>query len=126
GLEFRRVLFRSTTSAVSDTFALLPWWWVQDQGIHLDRIRWAVLAVSTGAALLFLFVPRRLVLVLPALVGAYYVATGFVVDNGRHGIHLASVGSLWAGIRVAHPDWIDRAVGRDASVDHRRSGPARP
>jgi dolichyl-phosphate-mannose-protein mannosyltransferase len=114
-----------TTSAVSDTFALLPWWWVQDQGIHLDRIRWAVLAVSTAAALLFLFVPRRLVLVLPALVGAYYVATAFVVDNGRHGIHLASVGSLWAGIRVTHPDWIDRAVGRDASVDYVWSGTAR-
>jgi hypothetical protein len=114
-----------TTSAVSDTFALLPWWWVQDQGIHLDNIRWAVLAVTTVAALLFLFVPRRLILVLPALVGAYYVATGFVVDNGRHGIHLVSVGSLWAGIKVAHPDWIDRAVGRDASVDYVWSGTAR-
>ena len=30
---------------------------------------------------------------------------------------IASVGSLWAGIRVTHPDWIDRAVGRNADVD---------
>jgi hypothetical protein len=79
-------------------------------------VRWAVLVVSLGAAALFFFLPRRLALVLPALVAAYYVATGFVVDNGRHGIHVASVGSLWAGIRVTHPDWVDRAVGRDASV----------
>jgi hypothetical protein len=39
-----------------------------------------------------------------------------VVEDGRHGIHQTAVGSLWAGIRVAHPDWIDRAVGRTASV----------
>src|SRR6185369_15623844 len=50
------------------------------------------------------------------LVGAYFLATSFVVENGRHGIHKASLGKLWAGIRVAHPDWIDRAVGRNASV----------
>ena len=36
--------------------------------------------------------------------------------TGRHGIRIAAVGALWAGIRVEHPDWIDRAVGRDADV----------
>ena len=87
-----------TTSAVSDTFALLPWWWIQDHGIHLANLRWVALAVSVAAAAL-LFLPRRLALVLPALIGAYFVATALVVENGRHGIHLASVGSLWAGIR---------------------------
>jgi hypothetical protein len=113
-----------TTSAVSDTFGLLPWWWLQDHGIQLDDVRWAVLAASAVAAAL-LFVPRRFVLVLPALVGAYFVATAFVVENGRHGIHLASVGSLWAGTHAVHPDWIDRAAGRDALVDYLWSGTAR-
>jgi hypothetical protein len=105
-----------TTSAVSDTFALLPWWWVQDHWITLSQVRFAALAVALAAAAVFLLLPRRYALVLPLLVGVYLVATTAVVDNGRHGIHTASVGSLWAGTHLAHPDWIDRAVGPDASV----------
>jgi hypothetical protein len=111
-----------TTSAVSDTFALLPWWWVQDRGIHLDDLRWVVLAVAAVAAAALVLVPRRLALVLPVLVGAYFAAMSFVVENGRHGLHRASVGSLWAGIRVAPPDWIDRAAGRGASVSYLWTG----
>ena len=105
-----------TTSAVADTFALLPWWWVQDQLISLEDVRWAALAVCLAAAALFVLLPRRHALVLPALVAAYFVATAFVVENGRHGLHVTSVGKLWAGIRVEHPDWIDRTVGGDAQV----------
>ena len=56
------------TSAVSDTFALMPWWWAQDNLIHLDQVRWAALGVSLVAAGLFIWVPRPKVLVLPALV----------------------------------------------------------
>ncbi len=104
------------TSAVADTFALLPWWWVQDHWIHLDQVRWAALAASLAAAAAFAFVPRRFALVLPAFVAAYFVLTAYVVENGRHGIHQASLGKLWAGIRTGHPDWIDRAVGPNASV----------
>lgn len=103
-------------SAVSDTFALLPWWWLQDHLLHLDQVKWVVLAVAAAAAALFVCVPRRFVLVLPALVGAYFVATSFVVENGRHGLHQATLASLWAGIRVDHPDWIDRAAGHDGDV----------
>jgi Dolichyl-phosphate-mannose-protein mannosyltransferase len=110
--------------AVSDTFALLPWWWIQDHWIHLEHLKWAALAGGIAAAALFLWVPRRLALVLPALVGAYFVFTSFIVDNGRHGIHVDSVGSLWAGIRKQHPDWIDRAVGHNASVDYLWTGVA--
>jgi len=104
------------TSAVADTFALLPWWWVQDHWIHLGQVRWAALAASLAAAAAFAFVPRRFALVLPAFVAAYFVLTSYVVENGRHGIHQASLGKLWAGIQTAHPDWIDRAVGPNASV----------
>ena len=79
-------------SAVSDTFALLPWWWVQDHWITLGEVRWAALGVSLAAAALFVLLPRRYALVLPALVGVYFVATTLVVENGRHGIHQTSVG----------------------------------
>jgi hypothetical protein len=105
-----------TTSAVADTFALLPWWWVQDHWISLDQVRWAAGAVALVAAAAFVFVPRRFALALPALVALYFVLTAFVVENGRHGIHQASLGKSWAGIRVEHSDWLDRAVGRDASI----------
>ena len=104
------------TSAVADTFALLPWWWVQDHWIHIGQVRWAALAAALIAAAAFAFVPRRFALVLPAFVAAYFVLTSYVVENGRHGIHQASLGKLWAGIQTAHPDWIDRAVGPNASV----------
>ena len=110
-----------TTSAISDTFALLPWWWIQDHGIVLADLRWVALGVAVVAAAL-LFVPRRLAVVLPVLVGVYFVATSVVVENGRHGIHLASVGSRWAGSHEVHMDWIDRAVGDKATVDYVWSG----
>jgi hypothetical protein len=103
-------------SAVSDTFALLPWWWVQDRGIHFDTLRLVALGAGLAAAALFVLVPRRFALVLPLLVAAYFGLTTAVVQNGRHGIRQAAVGKLWAGIKVAHPDWVDRAVGRAADV----------
>ncbi len=103
-------------SAVSDTFALLPWWWVQDRGIHFDAIRYVALGVGLAAAALFLVVPRRLALVLPALVAVYFVLTTAVVQNGRHGLRDAAENTLFAGIKVAHPDWIDRVAGRHADV----------
>jgi hypothetical protein len=105
-----------TTAAVADTFALLPWWWVQDHWISIGDVRWAALGAAAVAAAVFAACPRRYLLVLPALVGAYFILTTLVVENGRHGIHQASLGKLWAGIRNPHPDWIDRAVGRHASV----------
>jgi Dolichyl-phosphate-mannose-protein mannosyltransferase len=105
-----------TTSAIADTFALLPWWWVQDHGVEMGDLRWLALVVGIAGAAVFFWLPRRFALILPALVAAYFVVTSFVVDNGRHGIHVTSLGKLWAGIRVDHPDWIDRAVGPNASV----------
>src|SRR5581483_6307536 len=110
-----------TTSAISDTFALLPWWWIQDHGVVLANLRWVALGAAVAAAAL-LFLPRRVAFVLPVLVGAYFVATSFVAENGRHGIHLASVGSRWAGSHEVHMDWIDRAVGTRATVDYVWSG----
>jgi hypothetical protein len=105
-----------TTSAVSDTFALLPWWWLQDRGIHFDTIRYVALGVGLVAGAAFLFLPRRLALVLPALMAAYFVLTTAVVQNGRHGLRETSRGALWAGIKKAHPDWIDRLAGTGAGT----------
>jgi hypothetical protein len=103
-------------STVSDTFGLLPWWWLQDQGIHFGPLRLVALGGGLVAGAAFVVSPRRFALGFSALVAVYFVCSSLVVENGRHGIHQTAVGSLWAGIRVAHPDWIDRAVGRDASV----------
>lgn len=105
-----------TTSAVSDTFALLPWWWVNDHYLSLGQIKWGVLAACIAAGVLFLAVPRRHLAILAVPVAAYFAITTAAVQNGRHGIRIASVGSLWAGIRVEHRDWIDRQVGRTADV----------
>ena len=59
---------------VSDTFALLPWWWIQDQGIHLNNLRWAAVGISIPAAALFVYLPRRFALSLAALVAVFFIA----------------------------------------------------
>jgi hypothetical protein len=102
-------------SAVSDTFGLLPWWWVQDRGIHFHALRFVALGTGIVAASL-VFLPRRLALLAPALVAVYFVLASGLVENGRHGIRQASIGGLWAGVRLPHPDWIDRRAGRNADV----------
>ena len=104
------------TSVVSDTLGLLPWWWLQDQGIHFGPLRLVALGLGLVAALAFVTLPRRYALAFAGATAVYFVLTGLVVENGRHGMHQASVGGLWAGIRVAHYDWIDRRVGRGANV----------
>ncbi len=98
-------------SAVSDTFGLLPWWWVQDHGIHFGPLRLVALGCGLVAAAAFVLVPRQFALGFSALAAIYFIGSSLVVENGRHGIHQTSVGSLWAGIRVSPPNWIDRATG---------------
>ncbi len=104
------------TSAISDTLGLLPWWWLQDQGVHFGSLRFIALGVGLAVGAAFVLVPRRYAAVFPALVLVYLVLASAVAENGRHGIHEASAGALFAGIRKAHPDWIDRTVGRQADV----------
>lgn len=104
------------TSAVSDTLGLLPWWWLQDRGIHFGPLRLVALGVGLGAAAAVVLVPRRFAVALPLALGLYFVLASLVVENGRHGIRQASAGALFAGIRADHPDWVDRAVGRGADV----------
>src|SRR5207248_5486186 len=68
------------------------------------------------AAATFAVLPRRFAFGLSALVAVYFVCSSILVENGRHGIRQAAVGSLFAGIRTTRPDWIDRKVGRDERV----------
>jgi hypothetical protein len=103
-------------SAVSDTLGLLPWWWLQDQGIHFGPLRVVAFGVGAAAAAAFALLPRRLVTVLVLATGVYFVLVAVVAENGRHGVRRASAGGLWAGIRLPRPDWIDRRVGRNADV----------
>ena len=78
----------SRRARVSDTFALLPWWWAQDHRIHLDQVRWAALAVCARRA------PRCSCCCRAGTRSSCRrsspptsCATAFVVENGRHGIH---------------------------------------
>jgi hypothetical protein len=105
-----------TTSAQADTFALLPWWWLHDHGLPTHDVRFAAFAGAVVATALFAVLQGRLFVVLPLLVGVAFILTNVNVANGPRGIHVNSVGTLFAGIKVAHRDWIDRAVGHDADV----------
>jgi hypothetical protein len=103
------------TPAMSDTFGLLPWWWLLDHLVPPADLRWAVLGAS-AAAVCLLAVRGRAVIVLPLVVAAYLVVSTADVANSAQGVRANSIGSLWAGIKVPHRDWIDRAVGHHADV----------
>ena len=119
-----------TTSAVSDTFAMLPWWWVQDHLVSLGDVKWAALAACLGAAALFVFLPRRFALVLPVIVGGYFLLTAYVVEYGIRRIEKTSAWIVLGGnARGPIPDWIDRTrrpptrkvavLWTDIDADHR-------
>lgn len=112
--------------AVSDTLALLPWWWLQDHVISLSQVRPTALVGVLATAGLLLVLPRRLLLALPALVLAYFAVVTASVESSRHGIQVASAGSLFQGIKNPERDWIDRAVGRHAQVAAIWSGNTSP
>jgi hypothetical protein len=108
-IPFERLI---TTSAISDTLLLLPWWNVQD----LVTLEWVAelalaLAVMLGAA--FLLVPRRYALALPLVVLAYYGIVFQPIWAGKHGVRQASAGALFQGIRGVPRDWIDKALPPD-------------
>jgi len=100
-------------TATSDTFALLPWWKLQEGVITLHQVRPVATACALAAGVLFLLVPRRWALVLPLLVLVYFAAEQRPIESRTT---LASRGALFQGIRSVRPDWIDHAVGRSADV----------
>jgi dolichyl-phosphate-mannose-protein mannosyltransferase len=98
-----------TTSAVTDTLMLLPFWSLQDR-IGMDWITPAALALAVVLAAAFLFVPRRFAVVLPLLVLGLWVAAVKPIWWGKHGLERTSRGYLFQGIRNVPRDWVDRAL----------------
>jgi hypothetical protein len=99
--------------AVSDTPSLMPLLWLTERGLGLSEVVWVAFAGCALASLAFLLVPRRYALLLPTIVLVYFAVSHHPVlaeDRYRSAQH------LFGGIRMAHSDWIDRAVGRKAKV----------
>jgi hypothetical protein len=105
------------TGAISDTLALLPLWDAYGS-LLLDSVDATVLAVGVLAAALFLLVPRRYGIALPAATLAFLAAVSWNVWKGEYGFVTArvSAGALFQGIRVGQRDWIDRALPEGATA----------
>lgn len=98
-----------TTSAVTDTLMLLPFWSLQDR-IGMDWIAPVALALAAALAIAFLAVPRRFAIVLPLAVLGLWAAAFKPIWWGKHGFEQAGRGALFQGIREAEKGWIDRAL----------------
>jgi 4-amino-4-deoxy-L-arabinose transferase-like glycosyltransferase len=99
------------TGAISDTLALLPLWDAYGS-LLAGSVDWTVLAGAAVAAALFLLVPRRFGLVLPAATLLFLAVVSWNVWRGEYGFPTSrvSAGALFQGIRVGERDWIDRAL----------------
>ena len=106
-----------TTSAVSDTLMLLPWWAIQLHW-HITWLMWLAFIGAVVLAAVFLFLPRRVALALPLIVLAYWLVASKPIWYGPYpyGVKQAGAGALFQGIRGARRDWIDRAVPKGAAV----------
>jgi glycosyltransferase involved in cell wall biosynthesis len=111
-----------STSAESDTLALLPLWWLQEGIASLSTIPVIVVVVTAALAAAFLTLPPRYAYALPALVVLWFVFTTERIERFDHGFPKASVGALFQGQTTRHRDWVDRAVGRHADVAFLYSG----
>ena len=106
-----------TTSSVSDTLMLLPWWAVLEKvGSGWVPPLAFLLGVLFAAAMLA--VPRRYAVALPLIVLAYWLVVLRPIWFGPYpyGVKQAGAGALFQGIRGAPRDWIDAAVPDGASV----------
>jgi hypothetical protein len=110
------------TSAEADTLALLPLWWLQEAVVSPSTIGVVVVVAATALALVFLVISPRYALVLPALVFLWFAFATERIERFDHGFPKASVGALFQGMTTSRRDWIDAAVGRDASVAFLYSG----
>jgi hypothetical protein len=98
-----------TTSALTDTLMVLPFWSLQDR-IGADWIELAAAALAVALAAAFLFVPRRYALALPLIVLGLWILAIRPIWFGKHGFERASIGALFQGIRTADRGWIDAAL----------------
>jgi glycosyltransferase involved in cell wall biosynthesis len=110
------------TSAEADTLALLPLWWLQEAVVSPSTIGVLVVVAAAALAVVFLTISPRYALVLPALVFLWFAFATERIERFDHGFPEASVGALFQGMTTSRRDWIDAAVGRDASVAFVYSG----
>jgi Dolichyl-phosphate-mannose-protein mannosyltransferase len=108
----------------SDTLGLLPWWWLQDHVVSLAHLWIATLAFGLIVAGAFLLVPARFALALPTIVLAFFLASLAPIENGRHGVRMASLGALFEGVTTGDRNWVDDVVGPHARVAFVWSGQA--
>jgi hypothetical protein len=99
--------------AASDTLALLPWWRLEDHGVTPHEVRLVATLGALAAAVLFLTLPQRFVLALPALVLVFFAVSQRPIEQRAT---FASRAALSQGIRSLPPDWIDRRVPNGAGV----------
>lgn len=100
-----------TTSAVSDTLMLLPWWAIKIHA-HITWLEWLAFLGGLLFVAAFALVPRRFLLVLPLVVLVYWLVALKPIWFGPYpyGVRQAGAGALFQGIRGVERDWIDRAV----------------
>ena len=98
-----------TTSAITDTLMLLPFWSLQDR-IGADWIELAAAGVAVALGAVFLLVPTRYAVALPLLVLGLWILAVRPIWWGKHGFEQFSQGALFQGIRNPDRDWVDRAL----------------
>ena len=98
-----------TTSALTDTLMLLPFWSLQDR-IGPGWTEAATFGLAAALAAAFLFVPRRYALTLPLLVLCIWILAIRPIWWGTHGFERFSRGALFQGIRTVDRDWVDQAL----------------
>jgi hypothetical protein len=104
-------------NATSDTLALIPLWWLQDTVTTLDQVGSVVVGVAILLALLFLLVPVRYGLAVPAAVLVLYAIALYPIESEPNGgIQHASIGALYGGTSEPDRDWIDARLGHGARV----------
>ena len=110
-----------TTSAITDTLMLLPFWSLQDR-IGSEWITLAALGLAAALAAAFLFVPKRFAIALPLLVLGLWILAIRPIWWGTHGFERFSRGVLFQGIRDADRDWVDAALGPGAKAAYLWTG----
>jgi hypothetical protein len=99
--------------AVSNAFGLLPLWRLEEHGLiapgHLHR---AVIIGAVAAALVFVLLPRRFVLLAPALVLVYLAWANSPVE----GMTNRASQDARAGAIDGRRNWIDRVAGTKPQV----------
>ena len=91
----------------SDTLLMLALWRVHERWVELDEVVAVVVVCSVLAALAFLVVPRRLAILLPLGVLAFFLAVARPISAR---MEYAAAGALAEGMHKQDRRWIDHAV----------------